>query len=356
MRRSSRFVSDWMVCRLGATLVTATIIALVTQPIVVKAGTPANKVVATIPVAQNPVYLAVTPASDAVYVTSTRSNTVTVIDTSLNTVVATIAVGQTPFSVSFTPDGQTAFVTNATDSTVSVISTATKSVTTTFAVGHAPWAGIVTPDGKQLYVTVHGPFPASKKDGEVWIIDTKTFAVLNKIRTQSRPTDTVFTADGTSAYVLDENSFVTHIDTVSQTIVQNHLGSGLFMHPIGLAISPDASTLYVANYTTRVQALSTVSGSLLKSIRIFPSTVPWIDRSLTALSITPKGDFLYVLGEYANDATMVDLSTGKPSSSTISLPPYPWSSAIAPNGNYLYISALGTHDNHGTVTVVDIRE
>jgi YVTN family beta-propeller protein len=336
-------------------MVTATMIAAVAHPKAINANTPANKVVATITVGQQPTSVAVTPASDAVYITNLGSNTVTVINASLNTVAATIAVGQAPDSVAITPNGEIAFVSNATDNTVSVVSTATKSVTNTFPVGLGPFAVAVTPDGTQLYVSVHGAY-TSKKDGGIWIIDTSTFAVLKQIQTNSRPRDIRFTADGTSAYVLDENSFVTQIDTASQKIVRTKIGYGQITGPVGLVISPDASTLYVENYSKHVLAFSAVSGSLLESINIFPVAVPHASRHLGGLSITPNGDFLYASDEDLSEVTMVNTSTEKRSGSPISLQPYPVYSAVAPNGNYLYIAALGTNNGNGTVTVVDIQQ
>ncbi len=335
-------------------MVTATMIAAVVHPKAINASTPANKVVATITVGQQPTSVAVTPASDAVYVTNLASNTVTVISASLNTVAATIAVGQAPDSVAITPNGEIAFVSNATDNTVSVVSTATKSVTNTFPVGLGPFAVAVTPDGTQLYVSVHGAY-TSKKDGGIWIIDTSTFAVLNQIQTNSRPRDIRFTADGTSAYVLDENSFVTQIDTASQKIVRTNIGYGQITSPVGLVISPDASTLYVENYSKHVLAFSAVSGSLLESINIFPASVPHASRHLAGLSITPDGAFLYTSDEDISEVTMVDTSTEKRSGSPISLEPYPVYSAVAPNGNYLYVASLGPNNGDGTVTVVDIQ-
>jgi DNA-binding beta-propeller fold protein YncE len=109
--------------------------------------------------------------------------------------------------------------------------------------------------------------------------------------------------------VLDENSFVTEIDTASQQIVRRRLGHGEIKQPEGLVISPDASTLYVANYRKYVLALSAVSGSLLKSIDVFPSSVPSESRIIGGLSITPNGDFLYALEEDTGKLTMVRTST-----------------------------------------------
>lgn len=155
--------------------------------------------------------------------------------------------------------------------------------------------------------------------------------------------------------MLDENSFVTEIDTASQQIVRRRLGHGEIKQPEGLVISPDASTLYVANYRKYVLALSAVSGSLLKSIDVFPSSVPSESRIIGELSITPNGDFLYALEEDTGKLTMVRTSTKTRSVPNLSLAPSPVYSAAAPNGNYLYIASFGTN-GVGMVTVVDIRQ
>jgi YVTN family beta-propeller protein len=85
--------------------------------------------------------VAVTPDGNHVYVTNAASDTVSVIDTATKKVVATVPVGENPFSVAVTSDGKHAYVTN-----VSVIDTASNTVAVTVPVGsHPVGVGIVPP-------------------------------------------------------------------------------------------------------------------------------------------------------------------------------------------------------------------
>ena len=69
---------------------------------------------------------------------TTGSNTVSVINTSTNTVTATVTVGTSPIGVAINPAGTYAYVTNEGDNTVSVINTSTNTVTATVTVGSHP--------------------------------------------------------------------------------------------------------------------------------------------------------------------------------------------------------------------------
>jgi YVTN family beta-propeller protein len=80
-------------------------------------------VIATIPVGQGPLAIAVNPTNGLVYVANFDLNTVSVIDPSTNTVVDTIPVGQGPAGVAFNPTNGLVYVANFGSNTVSVIST-----------------------------------------------------------------------------------------------------------------------------------------------------------------------------------------------------------------------------------------
>ena len=84
--------------------------------------------------------LGIWPAEAApfAYVTDNGSNSVSVIDTATNTVMATVPVGNNPVGVAITPDGRYAYVANANSGTVSVIDMATNTVGATVAVGMVP--------------------------------------------------------------------------------------------------------------------------------------------------------------------------------------------------------------------------
>jgi YVTN family beta-propeller protein len=100
--------------------------------------TSTNTVVATVPVGNLPIGVAITPDGAFAYVANAFGSTVSVIDTSTNTVVATVRVGPLPTGVAITPDGAFAYVANADGNTVSVIDTATNTVVDTVLVGGFP--------------------------------------------------------------------------------------------------------------------------------------------------------------------------------------------------------------------------
>src|SRR5260370_39789632 len=78
-------------------------------------------VAATIPVGLEPIFDAVDPKTNTIYVTNEASDTVPVIRGETNTETATIPVGGVPVGVAEDPKTNTIYVANADSSTVSVI-------------------------------------------------------------------------------------------------------------------------------------------------------------------------------------------------------------------------------------------
>jgi len=86
------------------------------------------------------------------YVSSSRANTVSVVDTATNAIVTTIPIGHGPDGLAVTPDGSRVYVANA-DGTVSVIDTASNTVVATVTVGGRPSWVTIAPDGTRAWVT-----------------------------------------------------------------------------------------------------------------------------------------------------------------------------------------------------------
>jgi YVTN family beta-propeller protein len=109
------------------------------------------------------------------FVITTDSNSVTVIDSATNQITARIAVGQTPKRLAMTPEGLKAYVSNTTDGTVSVIDTVNRIVTATIPTGHLdPEEITVTPDGGRVFVVHEGA-------GDVAVIDTATDTLITNV-------------------------------------------------------------------------------------------------------------------------------------------------------------------------------
>jgi YVTN family beta-propeller protein len=86
-------------------------------------GGDANTKIAEIRVGEEPRSVSITPNDKKVYVTNTRSGTVSVIDTKKRKVLRTLAVGTEPNGCALSPDGKKLFVANTSSDSVSVIDT-----------------------------------------------------------------------------------------------------------------------------------------------------------------------------------------------------------------------------------------
>jgi YVTN family beta-propeller protein len=112
-----------------------------------------------------------------VWVVNPDNDSVSLIEVSrdVNSKIAEIRVGEEPRSVSITPNGKKVYVTNSRSGTVSVIDTKKRKVLRTFAVGTEPNGCALSPDGKKLFV-------ANTSSDSVSVIDTQADHVKKTIR------------------------------------------------------------------------------------------------------------------------------------------------------------------------------
>ena len=205
-----------------------------------------------------------TPDGSKVYVASGGgdiNNTVSVIDTATNTVIATIPVGNLPIGVAVTPDGSKVYVTNAISNTVSVIATATNTVIATIPVGlFYPWGIVVTPDGSKVYVAMDGstgscPFACSN----VVVIATATNTVIATIGVPSGPAGVAVTPDGSKVFVANQSGgnvsvidTATNIVTTTIPVGDNPIAFGIFIQPPPrFAGTPEHSPIATARASRR---------------------------------------------------------------------------------------------------------
>src|ERR671917_1027450 len=93
-----------------------------------------HEVIKTVPVGDSPGYVALNPDETLVYVTNMDSNTVSIVDA--DKVVNEIPVGSRPYGIAFSADGgDLAYVSNTRGNDVSVIDTTSSNVTATISAG-----------------------------------------------------------------------------------------------------------------------------------------------------------------------------------------------------------------------------
>jgi YVTN family beta-propeller protein len=252
-------------------------------------ATASNTVVDTITVGNGPGGVAVSPDGGEVYVANAIDNTVSVIATATNTVVGNpITVGGAPSGVAVTPDGSKVYVTNFGSNTVSVIATASNTVTATVTVGTEPVGVAVTPDGSKVYV-------ANPGSNTVSVIATASNTVIGSpITAGGGPRGIAVTPDGSKVYAANyDANTVSVIATASNTVVDTiTVGTG----PAGVAVTPDGSKIYVANRNSNnVSAIATASNTVIATVTVgnVPSN-PNLPANPFGVAVTPDGSKVYV--------------------------------------------------------------
>ncbi len=160
----------------------------------------------------NPTALAIAPNGNTVYVLSIDSGPnvqavtgiVTPIDAATGTAGTPIDVCKTASHIAISPDGTTAYITCGTS--VEVLDLATNTVTATIAVTAGSEA--LTPNSQTLYVT-------DAASDQVIPISTSTDTVGTAIAVSSSPVGIAVTPDGSRVYVVGSNATVTPIDTAT---------------------------------------------------------------------------------------------------------------------------------------------
>ncbi len=198
-----------------------------------------------------------------------------VIDTATDLVTDTIPVGSGSIGVAVSPDGSRVYVTNLNSNTVSVIDTATGQVTDTIPVGISPEGVAVSPDGSRVYVTNQCASSSSSNctNGTVSVIDTASGLVTASIPVGSEPIGVAVSPDGSHVYVTNFGSnTVSVIDMATAVTATIPVGT----HPIGVAVSSDGSHVYVASQCAiggncangTVSVIDTASDSVLTTINV----------------------------------------------------------------------------------------
>ena len=112
--------------------------------------------------------------------------------------------------------------------------------------------------------------------------------------------------------------------------------------PLGIAITPNGLTAYVANNPGSVTPINLVTDTPGAAIPVGPSS--W------SVAATPDGSTVYATSGYNNDIVPIDTTTNRPGT-PIPAGKFPTAIAITPDGHTAYVAGGGSS---GTVTPINL--
>jgi len=278
--------------------------------------------------------------ASTLYITNTKSNSVSIIDTNTLEVVRTIPLGSgKPNRVVFQPDGKLAWVVYDKSHDLGVIDAESRKLVRRLEIGGNPYNLSFSPDGRRLYVL---DWSSDTSNDEVIVYDLQAEKIDGRVEVSTWPAHGVFSRDGRLFYVSGESAGdVTVIDTARyQTVGRIIHGGGDAM---GLALTVDGKVLYAAAGENKaVLKIDTATNKVLGTI-----PMPGIVHEST---LTLDGKFLYVTLRKTNKVVVVRTEDDK-IVATVAQRGYPDLVMMEPTGRY----ALVTNRYADLVAVIDLK-
>src|SRR6266446_4345474 len=146
-----------------------------------------------------------------------------------------------------------------------------------------------------------------------------------------------------NAYITNfHGNTVSVIATATNTVVGLPIPVGTL--PLGVAVTPDGSTVYVANFGAgTVSVIATATNTVTATIPV--GTIP------TGVAVTPDGSKVYVANEVDRNVSVIDTATN----TVVGLPIRvgnrysPLGIAVTPDGSKVYVA----NERSNTVSVID---
>jgi len=283
--------------------------------------------------------LAAPAGAASLYVTNTKSNSISIIDTNTFEVTGTIPLGQgKPNRIVFHPDGKQAWVVYDKSRDLGVVDAQARKLVKRVKIGGNPYNLSFSPDGRYLYVL---DWSSDASNDEIIVWDLKAEKIEWRLEVSTWPAHSVFSRDARLFYVSGETAGdVTVIDTQTRTAVARIIHGG--GDAMGLALSPDGKVLYAgAGENKAVLKIDTVTNKQVASI-----AMPGVVHETT---LTLDGKFLYVTLRKANKVVVVSTADDK-IVKVVDSRGYPDLVTMEPNGRY----ALVTNRYADAVSVIDV--
>ena len=201
--------------------------------------------------------------------------------------------------------------------------------------GRSPFAIAMSPDGRKAYVSSQTWLGSLSP--MVYVIDVLTHSVEDSIPIGAYPIGTAILPNGTKLYVAGYTGAVpgglpgiSIIDTATKAVTTIAFGE----FPYAVAAHPDSSKVYVTDYDNfTLTVIDTASQTVTQTITVgeWPG----------GIAVHPDGTRVYVANEGSQNISVIDTSNNNVTE-TISLPGYPDLVAFNPAGTRAYVTSWGS--------------
>lgn len=274
----------------------------------------------------------------------------------MNSVVKAIVIFGAAFGGTALAAPDKVFVADEDGATVSVLDAASFKKIAAVPVGREPHNVQVSPDGKLAWVTNNGErghgmgkggHEAMTSGGEVWAIDTESYAVVAKVPVGKHPAHVVLTPDGRFAYVTNGGEdTVSVVDTEARKVVAT-VAVGAYPH--GIRVSPNGHEAYVANL--KGGTVSVIDIRENKEVARLP-----VGKGPAQTGFAPDGRFAFVSLSQENKVALIDPAARKVVKK-IAVGTVPIQVYATPDSKTLLVANQGTKQKPGsTVSLIDLRD
>jgi YVTN family beta-propeller protein len=278
--------------------------------------------------------------ASTLYVTNTKSSSLSIIDTATFEVVGTIALGNgKPNRVVFHPDGKLAWVVYDKSHDLGVVDAEARKLVRRVKIGGNPYNLAFTPDGRHLLVL---DWSSDTSNDEIILYDLRAEKIDGRVEVSTWPAHGIFSRDGRLFYVSGESAGdVTVIDVAKREIVRRIVHGG--GDAMGLALRADGKLLYAAAGENKaVLKIDTEGHTVVGTI-----PMPGIVHEST---LTLDGKFLYVTLRKDNKLVVVRTADDK-IVATVPQRGYPDLVTMEPTGRYAFV----TNRHADLVAVIDLK-
>jgi len=301
-------------------------------------GTPCGpRGIGTIPLAERPYAVAITPDGSTALVTRLIQSDVVFIDVQTRTPIGSVAVGEDPVAVAVTPDGTTAITADINGESITFVDVTSRTVVGSIPAPGDPWDVAITPDGTLAIVPTGG----SDVDNLLFV-DVAMRTIVDSLTVGSYVWAVAITPDGATALVTDRDADVVHVvDLASRTVVTSiPVGT----RPARIDVTPDGATAFVANFVSADVSVIDIA------TRTVVDTIPIDGIDVWAVAVTTDDTTVFVISQDPTEPVGQVISVNVQSRAvinTLTAGNRPRGIAVTPSGRVAWIAQ--EHGNEVTV-------